>query len=119
VDGQAPAGHPRLLKSVDSGVPLNRIIPQFGFIGSKARLQKWILSVFPLHCDRYVDVFTGRGNVFFAAAQLRYYPKFWLNDWRTAPFLRALRNPDFHMPIRITNDLYRRIQAADELGRDS
>lgn len=74
------------------------------------------MSTFPLHCNRYVDVFCGRGNIYFAAAQLRYYPRYWLNDWRTAPFLRALRHPDYVMPSHITNDLYRRIQAADKRG---
>lgn len=63
--------------------------PAFAYPGGKARLANRICGMLDIRAKRYVDVFAGRGNVFFAAAAL-HYDEYWINDPVTAPFFRAL-----------------------------
>lgn len=65
-------------------------IPAFAYPGSKARLAKSIAAVLPSG-KRFVEPFAGRGNVYFYVAAHGMYPKYWLNDIQTAPFLFTLR----------------------------
>lgn len=82
-------------------------IPTFGYPGSKARLARRIAGMLPFSGKRYVEPFVGRGNVYFAVAQLLDYEQFWLNDLKTHEFLESvwhLRSP-FQIP-EITRESY-------------
>jgi len=89
--------------------------------GGKARLAKTICSLAPPSGGTYCEPFAGRGNVFWTAAGLLKYRRWWLNDTRTAPFLEAIRRvgDTVEVPYRTRNDgcdtkeLYRRYRDED------
>lgn len=64
----------------------------FTFPGSKIKLAPTILSFLPKQGRKWIDVFSGKGNVTFAAILAGYqYEEFVLNDIRTYSFFEALR----------------------------
>jgi site-specific DNA-adenine methylase len=65
-------------------------IPQFSYPGGKAKLAKRIVALLPAIGKRYVEVFAGRANLYFAVAQRLNYEEFWLNDIATYHFLVGL-----------------------------
>jgi site-specific DNA-adenine methylase len=89
--------------------------------GGKARLSKTICSFAPQSGLTYCEPFAGRGNVFWTAARLLKYRRWWLNDTRTAPFFEALRRvgDQIEVPYRTrddangTKELYRRYRGDD------
>jgi site-specific DNA-adenine methylase len=85
------------------------------FPGGKARLAKTICSFAPSSGGTYCEPFAGRGNVFWTAAGMLKYRRWWLNDTRTAPFFEAVgRVGDrIEVPYRTRNDA----QATKELYR--
>jgi len=112
--------HVRLLKrfgGLPGGARL-REIPTFGYHGSKANLAAVVSTMFPLHGDRFIEPFCGRGNVYFHVAQTRDYKRFWLNDIKTYKFLLGLRRADEVVRGPISVPLFRRIKAAALAGED-
>jgi site-specific DNA-adenine methylase len=91
------------------------------FPGGKARLARTICSFAPRSGVTYCEPFAGRGNVFWTAAGLLKYRRWWLNDMRTAPFFEAIRRvgDKIDVPYRTRNDahgtkeLYRRYRDDD------
>ena len=89
--------------------------------GGKARLAKTICSFAPRSGVTYCEPFAGRGNVFWTAAGMLKYRRWWLNHTRTAPFFEALRRMGdrIEVPYRTRNDahatkeLYRRYRDDD------
>ena len=88
------------------------LVPRFGYVGgSKSRLARRIVSLFPETGDRFVEPFAGRANIYFAVTQFCHYKKYWLNDIRTYKFLEALRSGKSVIPHRkISEGLYRRMR---------
>src|SRR5579864_538284 len=72
------------------------VIPRFAYPGSKGKLSRRIVSLFPPAGQRYVEPFSGRANLYFAVSQSLDYRRFWLNDLQTYEFLRCLKAGDFH-----------------------
>ncbi|MGB9010344.1 MAG: DNA adenine methylase [Candidatus Acidiferrales bacterium] len=66
-------------------------IPTFGYPGGKARLARRIAAMLPTSGKRYLEVFAGRANVYFAVAELLAYDQFWLNDPVRYLFLNSLK----------------------------
>jgi site-specific DNA-adenine methylase len=89
--------------------------------GGKSRLAGTICSFAPPSGGTYCEPFAGRGNVFWTAAGLLTYRRWWLNDTRTAPFLQAIRRlgDKIDVPYRTRNDgcgtkeLYKRYRDED------
>ena len=56
------------------------MVPSFSFMGGKARLRKWLCSLFPKEGNLYLEPFAGLGNVFYSArTELNF--QFWqIND---------------------------------------
>lgn len=71
------------------------MIPAFSYQGGKARIRDWLCNYFPKTGNRYVELFTGRGNVFFAARQQLGF-NFWELYDRDASFLSALKLADLN-----------------------
>lgn len=67
--------------------------PCFPIMGGKARLVDWLLNYFPKTGDRYVELFAGRANAFFAARQELIFRSWELQDL-DASFLVALKTAD-------------------------
>jgi site-specific DNA-adenine methylase len=90
------------------------LVPRFGYVGgSKGRLARRIVSLFPETGERFVEPFAGRANVYFAVTQFCHYKKIWLNDIRTYKFLEALRSGKSVIPNReIDDQLYRRMKTS-------
>lgn len=82
--------------------------PAFAYPGGKARLANRIVGMLDIGAKRYVDVFAGRGNVFFAAASL-HYEEYWLNDPVTAKFFLALMSWDSEilLPDYVTKNVFK------------
>lgn len=57
--------------------------PSFRYMGGKARLASWLIGHFPKAGGRYVELFAGRGNVFFKARQSLDFKEWTLNDLDT------------------------------------
>ena len=89
--------------------------------GGKARLSKTIVSFVPKRGHTYCEPFAGRGNVFWTAAGMLKYRRWWLNDTRTARFFEAIRRVGdrIEVPYRTrddahgTRELYRRYRDDD------
>ena len=67
--------------------------PSFRYMGGKARLASWLVGLFPKTGNRYVEMFAGRGNVFFKAKQALGFREWHLNDLDIG-FFRALLSVD-------------------------
>jgi len=65
--------------------------PAFPYPGGKVNLAPLIVRAFHPSATRLVDVFTGRGNLTWAAMYYRpqQFNKFWMNGVGTAEFLRS------------------------------
>ena len=73
--------------------------PKIPYPGSKGRLAPDLVKMMP-RCGRiFLDVFTGRGNVFFAAAQVLRFKRWCLNDMFTFPFFEALLKTGGHIDV--------------------
>jgi hypothetical protein len=69
------------------------VAASFRWPGGKALLAPEIVKHIPKHGRKFIDLFCGRGNVFFrAAAEGLDYKEWVLNDPLTAPFLHAIRD---------------------------
>jgi hypothetical protein len=67
--------------------------PGFPWDGGKVSLSPEIVKRIPRKGRKFVDVFGGRGNITFRAIHERLdYEEWVLNDIRTAPFFRAIRD---------------------------
>ena len=67
-------------------------VPSFAWPGGKSLLSRIIVEHVPKRGRKFIEVFGGRGNVFFRAASLGLQYQEWvLNDPLTAPFFRAVR----------------------------
>jgi site-specific DNA-adenine methylase len=78
-------------------------VPAFAYPGAKANLRQWLVSQMPQTCNRYVEPFAGRGNVFWLAARRVRADAYILNDLWTYDFLKALRDqPLENLPVRFT-----------------
>jgi site-specific DNA-adenine methylase len=75
-----------------------------------------LVKMMPRHGRRYVEPFVGRGNVFFAAAELD-FEKWHINDFSTASFFETLISTggNIEVPGR-TEDAYRRLKLLFESG---
>jgi len=49
-------------------------------MGGKARIRKWLVNLFPQAGNRYIELFAGRGNVFYYAKSTLDYNYWILND---------------------------------------
>ena len=67
--------------------------PSFRHMGGKARLRKWLVGHFPKHGTCYMEVFCGKGNVYFQAVKDLQYAWYSLNDLDNS-FLSALYSVD-------------------------
>jgi site-specific DNA-adenine methylase len=86
-------------------------IPGFAYPGGKVRLRKWLVSMMPKSGRTYCEPFAGRGNVFWLAARVLRFEKWWLNDIWTKPFFDAILEADLsEIPIRLTKDATRSIR---------
>ena len=72
------------------------MIPSFRHMGGKARLRKWLVNHFPKNGICYMEVFCGKGNVYFHAAQELKYSWYALNDIDNS-FLSALYSIDTNL----------------------
>ena len=91
-------------------VLLNMRLPAIAYPGGKARLAKNIVAVLPPTGGIFVDLFAGRGNVYFAAvASGLQYREWWINDIQTAPFFEAIKNigGTLTVPPRSREEYYR------------
>lgn len=79
------------------------MIPTFTYPGMKGTIRPWLVSHFPTDIRCYVEPFAGRANVFFYVAAYREIKSYWLNDFRTGPWMQALVDADpFKIPDEIT-----------------
>lgn len=69
--------------------------PAFSFQGGKARIREVLVGFFPKVGGRYIELFAGRGNVFFEAVLRCHYKSWELYD-RDASFLEALKIADLN-----------------------
>jgi hypothetical protein len=77
--------------------------PSFAYPGAKYNLAPKLCALMPRDCNRFIDLFAGRGNVTWAAMCDRtlHFEEFWLNDLLTFPFFAALLAADkFAVPRR-------------------
>lgn len=74
--------------------------------GGKCRLAKTICSFAPQFGGTYCEPFAGRGNVFWTAAGILKYRRWWLNDIGTKPFFDAISKVGntVEVPYRTRND---------------
>ena len=80
--------------------------PSFSYMGGKARLRKRLIEVFPKNGKRYIEPFTGAGNVFFLAKQALKYQTWLLND-KYSLLLLSLRLVDLaKFPEHITKPMF-------------
>lgn len=78
--------------------------PSFQFQGGKARIRNWLCNLFPHRGGRYIELFAGRGNVFFEACQRLHYQRWELYD-NDVKFLAALKIADLdQLPTTIRFD---------------
>jgi hypothetical protein len=56
----------------------------------KAEMRDWLIEHFPKKGRVYCEPFAGRANVFFQMALVAKFDQWWLNDIRTADFIKAL-----------------------------
>jgi site-specific DNA-adenine methylase len=85
-------------------------IPTFQYVGGKAKAARLFVAHMPRSGAVWCEPFAGRGNVFFRArASGLHYQRWVLNDSTTAPFFRALLDPDImgQIPRGITRELAR------------
>lgn len=68
------------------------MIPTFGQMGSKVRIRKQLLELFPYSGRKYIEPFAGKGNVYFLAVQTLNYQQWILNDKFNLPFFQAIRD---------------------------
>lgn len=54
--------------------------PSFRYMGGKVRLRSWLISHFPQHGNKYIELFSGPGNVFFQAKKSLNFNSWHLND---------------------------------------
>jgi hypothetical protein len=97
-------------------------IPRFSYFGSKANLARRIVACFvPEYGHRFVEPFAGRANIYFAAAVLCDYDKFWLNDTNSYKFLEAIRSGKSVLPrsAKVGIPTHRRLKAAKKAGLES
>lgn len=81
------------------------IIPTFSYPGAKARLARRICALLPPSGKRFIDPFSGRGNVVWAAMSLLDYQSYWINDIQTSAFFHQLSgSPIWAIPKRGRND---------------
>src|ERR1700691_3644228 len=86
--------------------------PTFAYPGGKARLAGKIAALLYPNAMRFVDVFCGRGNVFFHVAQTMDYNEYWLNDLQTYDFLDGLRHPSIYAIPEFTHPhMFRRMRS--------
>lgn len=64
-------------------------------MGGKARLRRWLVSLFPKTGYTYIEPFAGKGNVFYLAVQMLIYDYYILNDLDN--FLYILKQYDCHL----------------------
>src|ERR1039458_438616 len=89
--------------------------PVFAYPGGKARLSRTFVPYFLQTGGTFCDVFSGRGNVFFAAASTLQYGSWWINDIRTIPwFTNMLMCGDTVEVVERTRANYERLSAAPE-----
>ena len=84
--------------------------PSFRYMGGKARLRKWLVSLFPANGRSYIEPFAGRGNVFFEAVQRLAFSDWLLSDRDTA-FLEALLTADFsQLPACVDREVFEKLR---------
>lgn len=65
----------------------------FTYPGSKGLLSKWILPQLPTVCNRYIEIFAGRANLYFNyVLSGRSAKEYYLNDINTGEWLKQLRD---------------------------
>jgi len=64
------------------------------FLGSKYRIWKQLCSQFPIYGQKYLELFAGRGNIFFNFQPIAVYNHYQLNDKYTGKFFQALKEVD-------------------------
>jgi site-specific DNA-adenine methylase len=80
-------------------------IPTFSYPGAKARLARRICALLPSKGKRFVDPFSGRGNLVWAAMSLLDYQSYWINDIQTFSFFRQIKLSHIYaVPERTRND---------------
>jgi site-specific DNA-adenine methylase len=80
-------------------------VPQFRYPGSKAKLARELVKLMPQSGRRYVECFAGLANVYFRAVQTLKYESFWLNDIRTAEWLKAVKRSGHNFRMDYSDDL--------------
>ncbi|HUW55298.1 MAG TPA: DNA adenine methylase, partial [Planctomycetota bacterium] len=77
-------------------------VPGFAYPGGKVRLRKWLVSMMPRKGRRFVDLFAGRGNVFWLAACALQFREWQLNDMWTNTWFDVIARIDLgSIPIRL------------------
>lgn len=75
--------------------------------GGKFRIHKQIMSEFPPIGNKYIELFAGRGNIFFNFKQLASYNQWFLNDKFTGKYFQSISLVDPEsLPIEITYELF-------------
>lgn len=76
----------------------------FAIMGGKSRIANWLCNHFPLEGNTYLELFAGRGNVFFTAINKLQYSQWILNDKYEYKFLNALNNINIELLPDEMND---------------
>lgn len=83
--------------------------PTIPYPGAKGRLAPTLVSFMPEQGGMFLDMFAGRGNVFWAAAINRRFKRWTVNDIATARFFKAIwdHGASMSVPIRTREEFVR------------
>ncbi len=90
-------------------------MPRIPYPGGKGRLSKTIVSFLPKRGRTFVDLFAGKGNIFWeAASQGLEYRDWWVNDIATSCFFHAIKQAGhkLRVPTRSRTEYERQRQAS-------
>lgn len=77
--------------------------PSFAYMGGKVRMREWLIDHFPFTGNRYIELFAGLGNVYYAAVNNLHYQHWILNDKYTEEFFNGVKSADLsELPERLT-----------------
>lgn len=80
-------------------------IPSYAYMGGKVRMRNWLIDHFPFTGNRYIELFAGLGNVYYAAANSLFFSNWILNDKYTEEFFNGVKFADLSLlPERLTDE---------------
>lgn len=68
--------------------------PSFAYMGGKVRMREWLIDHFPFTGHRYIELFAGLGNVYYAAVNNLHFSQWILNDKYTEEFFNGVKFAD-------------------------